>query len=95
VSRGVGGQSQDPQAGFGTGGLSADGRFVVFDSPAADFVDGDTNGHTDIFVRDRRAGRTTRVSPGVGGAQADSDSDNRRSRRTAGTSRSPPSPRRP
>jgi Tol biopolymer transport system component len=34
--------------------ISADGRFVVFDSPATNLVAGDTNGAVDVFVRDRR-----------------------------------------
>jgi Tol biopolymer transport system component len=50
--------------------LSGDGRFVVFESDATDLVQGDTNGARDVFVRDRRAGTTTRVSLGRGGAQA-------------------------
>jgi cold shock CspA family protein len=35
------------------GSLSDAGRFVAFASNAADLVDGDTNGGTDIFVHDR------------------------------------------
>ena len=54
--------------------LSPDGRFVVFPSDASNLVAGDTNGRTDIFLRDRRSGRTERVSVGAGGAQATSDS---------------------
>jgi Tol biopolymer transport system component len=54
--------------------ISADGRFVVFGSAATNLVLGDTNGATDVFVRDRQAGTTTRVSLGPGGVQADSDS---------------------
>ncbi len=42
--------------------LSGDGRLVAFQSDAANLVVGDTNRTTDIFVRDRLAGRTTRVS---------------------------------
>jgi hypothetical protein len=33
--------------------ISADGRFVAFDSSASDLVPGDTNGVDDVFVRDR------------------------------------------
>jgi Tol biopolymer transport system component len=32
--------------------ISADGRFVAFGSPATNFVQGDTNGAFDVFVRD-------------------------------------------
>ena len=50
--------------------LSADGRFVAFESYATDLVPGDTNGQRDIFVRDRQAGTTERVSLTADGAQA-------------------------
>src|SRR5439155_952149 len=42
--------------------LSADGRFVAFDSAATDLVAGDTNGVSDVFVHDRQTGTTERVS---------------------------------
>jgi len=42
--------------------MSANGRFVAFTSLAANLVRGDTNGYSDVFVRDLRTGRTTRVS---------------------------------
>jgi Tol biopolymer transport system component len=54
--------------------LSADGRLVVFTSPATDLVPGDTNDEQDVFVRDRRAGTTTRVSVDSAGRQADGGS---------------------
>ncbi|WP_051967286.1 TolB family protein [Kitasatospora mediocidica] len=46
------------------GGISADGRYVVFSSAADNLVPADTNGATDIFVRDLRTGRTERISTG-------------------------------
>ena len=52
-----------------TPAISADGRFVAFDSLASNLVPGDTNGTNDVFVRDRRAGTTTRVSVSNTGAQ--------------------------
>jgi hypothetical protein len=51
--------------GAGTIGLSAitpNGRFVVFNSDASDLVGNDTNGATDVFVRDLTDGTTTLVS---------------------------------
>ena len=42
--------------------LSADGNLVAFDSAASNLVASDTNAHRDVFVRDRAAGRTRRVS---------------------------------
>ena len=53
-----------------TPSLSGDGRFVVFQSTATNLVAGDTNGGTDVFLRDRQAGTTTRVSVDSAGAQA-------------------------
>ena len=50
--------------------VSTDGRFVAFASDAANLVADDTNNATDVFVHDRQAGTTTRVSVGAGGAQA-------------------------
>ncbi|HVE97938.1 MAG TPA: hypothetical protein VNA12_02035 [Mycobacteriales bacterium] len=42
--------------------ISANGRFVVFTSNAADLVPGDNNGVYDVFVRDLLRGTTERVS---------------------------------
>jgi archaellum component FlaF (FlaF/FlaG flagellin family) len=50
--------------------ISANGRYVVFDSNASNLVRGDTNGVTDVFVHDRRTGTTTRVSLRSDGIQA-------------------------
>jgi Tol biopolymer transport system component len=49
--------------------LSADGRYAVFHSFATNLVPGDTNGFSDIFVRDRQARTTERVSVSTSGAQ--------------------------
>ena len=51
--------------------LSGDGRSVAFTSTATNLVPGDTNGVTDVFVRDLPSGTTTRVSVGRSGAQGD------------------------
>src|SRR4051812_35146460 len=42
--------------------ISADGRYVVFDSHASNLVADDTNGWADVFVRDLMTGVTRRVS---------------------------------
>jgi|RhiMethySRZTD1v2_1073278.scaffolds.fasta_scaffold17610_2 Tol biopolymer transport system component len=55
--------------------ISADGRFVAFISGASNLVPGDTNGAIDVFVRDRQAGTTSRVSVPTGGGQANDFSD--------------------
>lgn len=49
--------------------ISADGRFVAFTSNATNLVAGDTNGQSDVFVKDRQTGSTTRVSISSTGAQ--------------------------
>ncbi len=49
--------------------ISADGRFVAFESSATNLVPGDTNGKRDIFVHDRQTKTTERVSISSGGAE--------------------------
>jgi Tol biopolymer transport system component len=49
--------------------ISDNGRYVAFASDDPKLVPGDTNGFSDIFVRDRSAGTTTRVSVTSTGAQ--------------------------
>ena len=49
--------------------ISADGRFVAFSSEANNLVPRDTNGQSDVFVRDRRRRKTTRVSVSSDGRQ--------------------------
>jgi Tol biopolymer transport system component len=56
-------------------GVSADGRYVLLDSLAQNLVPGDTNDRSDVFVRDRTTGKTTRVSVSSSGAQAQAGSD--------------------
>lgn len=50
--------------------LSADGRFVAFQSGATNLVPGDTNGIDDIFVKDLHTGKTERLSVSANGSQA-------------------------
>lgn len=52
------------------GDISADGRFVAFDSEATNFVLDDTNGVGDVFLRDLQLGTTVRVSVTATGEQA-------------------------
>jgi Tol biopolymer transport system component len=42
--------------------ISADGRFIAFESDASNLVVGDTNFAADVFVRDLGSGKTRRVS---------------------------------
>ena len=56
------------------GTISSDGRYVAFWSSADNLVAGDTNGHTDAFLRDRQTGQTILISKGFNGAAANGDS---------------------
>lgn len=49
--------------------ISADGRFVVFESYASNLVTGDTNSDSDVFLRDRATNTTKRVSVSSAGTQ--------------------------
>src|SRR5690349_25152574 len=55
------------------GGMSDDGRYVVFTSAAGDLVPHDANHANDIFLRDRAFGTTTRLSVGPDGREANGD----------------------
>ena len=72
VSRGLGGAPID--VGSSNPAISADGRFVAFDSNSTNLVPGDTNDIDDVFVYDLQTGRTTRVSVATDGQQGNSDS---------------------
>ncbi|MFD0399801.1 hypothetical protein ACFVHI_17215 [Kitasatospora sp. NPDC127121] len=52
-------------------GLSADGRYALFTSLAANLVPGDSNRLYDVFVRDLWTGHTERVSLADDGSQLD------------------------
>lgn len=54
--------------------VSADGRYVAFNSRASNLVEGDTNGKADIFVYDRESRSIERVSVATDGTEADRDS---------------------
>ncbi len=56
-----------PQPGFA---ISGNDRYVAFLAEATNLVRHDTNGVSDVFVRDRVTHTTTRVSVGAGGVQA-------------------------
>jgi Tol biopolymer transport system component len=66
ASRTAGGSSGNGASAQTT--LSADGRFVAFQSQASDLVAGDTNGRGDIFVHDLLTLATERVSAAVDGS---------------------------
>ena len=54
--------------------VSADDRYVVFQSDATNLVPDDLNGWSDVFIRDRQLGTTARVSVDSGGGEADGPS---------------------
>ncbi|MEG3845081.1 calcium-binding protein, partial [Microcoleus sp. herbarium14] len=56
--------------------ISADGRFIAFESTATNLVPGDTNNKSDIFVRDRLTNITTRISVNSIGNQGNFDAFN-------------------
>jgi hypothetical protein len=60
--------------GSGTPSVSADGRFVVFESDASNLVEGDTNNFIDIFVKDMQTGIVKRASVDSSGGQANENS---------------------
>ena len=60
--------------GNSTPAVSGNGRYVGFAAYSSNLVPGDTNNRCDVFVHDRRGGRTTRVSVASGGTQANDSS---------------------
>jgi Tol biopolymer transport system component len=62
------GEQADGKVAF-VGGISKNGRYVVFTSDAGNLVPDDTNQRWDAFVRDLRYGITTRASLTADGAQ--------------------------
>ncbi len=81
VSVGTGGVQSNGESRPGS--ISADGRYVAFDSFASNLVPGDTNDSPDVFVHDLRTGRTTLVTvgldgpAGLGGLDSDISADGR------------------
>jgi Tol biopolymer transport system component len=63
----TGQQAEESIYGSYASAISADGRFVVFSSWAANLAPGDTNNNLDVFVRDRSLSLTTLVSRSVSG----------------------------
>lgn len=61
------GTPSNGSSGFSS--LSADGRFVAFNSEGTNVVPGDTNGVRDVFVRDNLTNDVARVSVDANGAE--------------------------
>jgi Tol biopolymer transport system component len=62
--------------GLASPAISADGCLVAFSSMASNLVEGDQNGTEDVFIRNRCAGTTERVSIASGGGEANGASRN-------------------
>ena len=74
--RGAVGNGDSNFLGIGTDpSISDDGRYVAFKSEASNLVRGDRNNVTDVFVRDRVAGTTERVSVDNAGNEAPGGGD--------------------
>jgi Tol biopolymer transport system component len=56
--------------------ISADGRYVAFESNASNLVDDDINASTDVFVHDLLTATTTRVSVDLAGVEGNGNSNN-------------------
>lgn len=67
ASLGAGGLQADGPSAYPA--LSADGRYVAFESAATNLVVGDTNFSPDVFVRDLWTGNVERASVATGGGQ--------------------------
>jgi Tol biopolymer transport system component len=65
--------NDDSFASYGPA-ISGDGRFVVFASKATNFASSDSNATLDVFIRDRVALTTRRISSTPGGAAGDHSS---------------------
>ena len=74
VSVSSAGNQGNGDSGLSAPSISADGRYVAFDSKASNLVAGDSNGFFDVFVRDRKLHKTFRVSVSSAGVQGNGDS---------------------
>jgi Tol biopolymer transport system component len=61
---------------FAEPAISADGRWVAFESFASHLVTGDTNDSSDIFVHDHQTGETRRVSVASSGSEGNGSAHN-------------------
>lgn len=65
----VDGSGTEANGATGYAAISGDGRYVVFHGTATNLVAGDTNAQQDVFVRDRLAATTRRVSLAYDGSE--------------------------
>ncbi|KKL97516.1 hypothetical protein LCGC14_1833690, partial [marine sediment metagenome] len=69
AAQATGGSSTNPS-------ISTDGRHVAFESTATNLVSGDTNGKSDIFIKDTVSGTITRLSTDTSEVQSNADANN-------------------
>ncbi len=74
ISQASDGTAANAQSHFAA--LSGDGQWVAFSSSASNLVANDSNNAADIFLHDRKTGKTTRVSVSSSGQQAESGVNN-------------------
>ncbi|HEV8111507.1 MAG TPA: hypothetical protein VGR31_01900 [Planctomycetota bacterium] len=74
VSVNSGGGQSNRDCGVNATSISADGRYVAFDSVADNLVAGDVGAWVDVFVHDRQTGVTERVSVDSSGGAGNGDS---------------------
>jgi CSLREA domain-containing protein len=70
----VSGTKLEGNDGSSSPSISADGRFVAFESRASNLVPGDTNDHSDSFIFDRQTHTIQRVSVSAAGTEGNGDS---------------------
>ena len=76
ISRNAAGNAADDNAAaLSNAALTGDGRYVVFASPASNMVSGNTGGVQQVYLRDRAAATTSRISESAAGVAGASLSD--------------------
>lgn len=66
----VSSDKQGNAVGGGSGYISGDGRYIAFSSSSDTLVTGDTNGTSDVFVKNNETGEIVRVSVDSNGGEA-------------------------
>jgi len=69
-----GGEGNGDSGVLSRGSISQDGRWVAFDSQATNLVANDTNGISDVFVKDLQAGAIVRITEDSSGREGNASS---------------------
>ena len=70
----LGGEGNGDSGVLSRGSISEDGRWVAFDSQATNLVPNDTNGTSDIFVKDLQTGAIVRITEDSSGREGNNSS---------------------